>query len=106
MCWSLEASLGAGVWCWVVALFVLYRNRTARDRWTAFWLMSFSSMQFIDVIFWYDEKTTGLAKCSRLNMFASQVGRHWHSLFCSLVIHWIFVYQFLPLSVVLSFGCF
>lgn len=66
MCWSFAASLAAGLVSWAVGLFLLYK-RNSLDVPNALFLVTLSSMQFVDATFWHEESTVGLARCSAHN---------------------------------------
>jgi hypothetical protein len=70
MCWSFEASFVAGLFSWLVALFLLYR-RAPGDVSNAIFGASFSSLQFVDAAFWYDAAANGLERCSPMNVSLS-----------------------------------
>ena len=53
MCFSLEVSLGTGIFCWTVGFYLLKRDLTQKQRMNVYFLMIFSSMQFADAILWY-----------------------------------------------------
>ena len=53
MCFSLEASLSAGVGSWVIGLYLLTKKLTKTQRHNVIFLLIFSSIQFADAILWY-----------------------------------------------------
>ena len=53
MCFSLEASLSAGVGSWVIGLYLLTKKLTTTQKHNVIFLLIFSSMQFADAILWY-----------------------------------------------------
>lgn len=71
MCWSFEVSIATGLWCWGVALFAWIRNGTNRDRWSAIFLATFSSIQFAEAIIWLEipKGTREAMPCTLANRF-------------------------------------
>jgi len=53
MCFSLEVSVGTGLFCWAVGFYLLRRNLTRDQRMKVYFLLIFSSIQFADAILWY-----------------------------------------------------
>jgi len=53
MCFSLEVSVGTGIFCWVVGFYLLKRDLTRDQRMKVYFLLIFSSVQFADAILWY-----------------------------------------------------
>ena len=53
MCFSLEASLSAGIGSWVIGLYLLTKKLTTTQRHNVIFLLIFSSIQFADAILWY-----------------------------------------------------
>ena len=54
MCFSLEVSMGTGLFCWTVGFYLLkYKNLTKKQRMKVYFLLIFSSIQFADAILWY-----------------------------------------------------
>lgn len=52
MCWSFEVSLGAFIWCTLVALYIRQRRATPRDAWTWQFLLAYGQVQLCDALFW------------------------------------------------------
>lgn len=72
MCWSFEWSLGVGVYCYLIAIYLMKRNRRL-DQTHAAVLVAYSSIQFVDAILWYDESQVGLINCSVRNRFTTSI---------------------------------
>ena len=53
MCFSLEVSLGTGIFSWAVCFYLLQKNLTLKQRQYVIFLLIFSSIQFADAILWY-----------------------------------------------------
>ena len=67
MCWSLESSAYMGTFGIIVGLYVTVRNASVRDRWAGPFLATFSLMQLVDAVFWWDEAHFGLENHSLVN---------------------------------------
>ena len=52
MCFSFEASIGTFIFSWGSALYLLSKNLTVPEQQNIYFLMIFSSMQFLDAILW------------------------------------------------------
>ncbi|KAJ5077861.1 hypothetical protein M0811_05551 [Anaeramoeba ignava] len=76
MCWNFESSLLMGSWGVIVSSYAIIRNASYRDRWTGWFLLITSTMQFVDTVFWYDHKINGLETCSNLNKYTSKYFIH------------------------------
>ena len=53
MCFSLEVSLGTGIFSWAVCFYLLQKKLTLGERQYVIFLLIFSSIQFADAILWY-----------------------------------------------------
>ena len=53
MCFSLEVSLGTGIFSWAVCFYLLQKKLTLIRRQYVIFLLIFSSIQFADAILWY-----------------------------------------------------
>ena len=53
MCFSLEVSLGTGIFSWAVCFYLLQKDLTLIQQQYVIFLLIFSSIQFADAILWY-----------------------------------------------------
>ena len=53
MCFSLEVSLGTGIFSWAVCFYLLQKNLTLVERQCVIFILIFSSIQIADAILWY-----------------------------------------------------
>lgn len=51
MCWSYEASILTGMFSYIIAG-ILYKRNKCYDRWLAMFIMSFSTIQWLEAILW------------------------------------------------------
>ena len=52
MCFSFEVSLGTGLFCWAVGIYLLNKKLNKNERQNIIFLLIFSSIQFADAILW------------------------------------------------------
>jgi hypothetical protein len=52
MCFSFEVSLGTGIFCWAVGLYLLQKPLSVYQRRSVISLLIFSSIQFADALLW------------------------------------------------------
>ena len=51
MCWNFEASFITGLFSYITA-YIIYNRDYKYDKWLAFFILSFSSIQFLEAIIW------------------------------------------------------
>jgi hypothetical protein len=51
MCWNFEASISTGLFSYAVAL-IIYNRNYKYDRWLALFILSFSTIQWLEAIIW------------------------------------------------------
>lgn len=59
MCWTIQISLLSAVCGWVTCGFLLWRQRSFRDRWYAQYLFTFTLTQLVDIALWSLHETEG-----------------------------------------------
>jgi len=88
MCFSIEVSLITGIVSYVIAYYLWKRNYKY-DRWFSIIIFTFSTVQWVDALLWYDLKHNNKGKDSKLNMFLT-----------TFILPFLFAVQ--PLSVLLA----
>lgn len=51
MCWNYEVSISTGIFSYATAL-IIYNRNYGYDRWLALFILSFSTIQFLEAIIW------------------------------------------------------
>jgi len=83
MCWSLEASLAAFVWCTLCAIYLQRRQASPRDVWAWKFLLAYGLVQLCDAGFWLnrallphhdDSSSTPHSVCESTNALISEYG--------------------------------
>lgn len=65
MCWNAEFSLAGWIAGWATAFYIWNRNETHRDRWSAVFLFTFSSIQMCEFFLW--SFTGDSMECNKTN---------------------------------------
>jgi hypothetical protein len=72
MCWSVEVSLAAAVYGYLVSYYLRHRNYSKRDPWYALFLATFTTTQLFDAIFWYLKGDGEDIPCVAVNYYLSK----------------------------------
>lgn len=68
MCYNLEVSFGSGLLSYILCFLILQRKLTIKERQNVYFVLIFSSMQFVDTLLWY----SGM-KHNNLNYYTTSI---------------------------------